>query len=387
MSSFLQLINADLGYAQATVAGLTTIATIGVVFLRLPSRASLYWSYAFMLAFVSTFGVVAGQYAGNEGLRTCSLGLLLGAPALLWSGFREYRDVRSFPWTGPVISIIAGTTLLLLAGSEWFAPAYRVLYLVAALTAGLFFWEWRRLPQRADPALWPLAVVSLLFVALGIVSNVVSVIWPAGDEQFALTRPLSSLGMLVYLACACVAVVGISTRRGRFGPDAEAVARWREFTTAAQQRLATAQAEGSACSILSLWLDDVPELRATAGPTVLSRLNSAFRAEVERTVEPPALVGANGGEVVVVVPQADPIVRDLVRRLLRDVADLEESAEIPGRVSASAGWASTSVAGYDLDALLFIARRAARIAQSEGGDRWQRADGALIERLVSGLER
>ncbi len=76
----------NLGLAQATVATLGTVMIIGLGFLHRPSRSALLWSLAFVLAMTSTWVSVTGAILDDETVRRAGLGLMLGAPALIWSG-------------------------------------------------------------------------------------------------------------------------------------------------------------------------------------------------------------------------------------------------------------------------------------------------------------
>src|SRR3546814_9570890 len=91
---------------------------IGRGLLQRPSRASLLWSLAFVLAMVSTWVTLAGEALGNEPVRVYGLGLMLGAPALIWSGFRARRRVRAMPWTTVAQSLAGGAVLILSSGTR-----------------------------------------------------------------------------------------------------------------------------------------------------------------------------------------------------------------------------------------------------------------------------
>ncbi|MEV8273256.1 hypothetical protein [Microbacterium sp. NPDC077184] len=380
--------SSDLGIWQAGFAAAATSVTVGIAFLRAPSRATLYWTYAFTLALISTFGVIAAQIAENEPARAFALGLLLGAPATLWSGFRAHRGVRAYIWVGPALALLIALTLTLAADSAWFITAYRVCYLLAALSGGLFLWEWNRMPNRSDPVVWPFGVVSVLFVALGVAGAAVGLATRPIDEDFTVTRPLSALGMLVYISAALIAILGLTLARRSSGGSTPAIDReFAAFRDAAGARLARSLPTSEVCSVLIVRLDDLPQLRTTLGAEEIGALTGRMVAALRATAAAGALVSpAAEGAVAAFVARPEGATRDLLRRLLRTVGDLEVDSRLPVQLSASAGWCSTTVGGYDLDALLFIARGAAEVAQERGGDQWERADGSFIERLVTGLE-
>ncbi|GAA2998301.1 hypothetical protein [Microbacterium aurantiacum] len=378
----------DLGIWQAAFAAVATSITVGIAFLRAPSRATLYWTYAFTLALVSTFGVIAAQIAENESGRVFSLGLLLGAPATLWSGFRAYRGVRAHIWVGPALALLIATILTLAADMSWFTTAYRVSFLLASLSGGLFLWEWSRMPNRADPVIWPFGVVSVLFVALGVVGALVGLTTRPIDEDFTVTRPLSALGMLIYIVAALIAILGLTVpRRAPTGSTPAIDADFDAFRAAAGARLERALPVSEVCSLLVIRVDDLPQLRTTLGGDQVGDLTARVVDTLRCTAGAGALVApAAEGVAVALVARPEGATRDLLRRLLRAVGDLEVDSRLPVQLSASAGWCSTTVGGYDLDALVFIARGAAEVAQERGGDQWERADGTFIERLVTGLE-
>ena len=63
-----------------------------------------------------------------------------------------------------------------------------------------------------------------------------------------------------------------------------------------------------------------------------------------------------------------------LRAILGSVSIIDLDAPATGiRSSASIGWATASVAGYDYDALVAAAASAACRARDAGGDQWKRA--------------
>ncbi|MET2011633.1 hypothetical protein ABXJ56_08800 [Microbacterium chocolatum] len=388
MDIFRTIGTTDFGIWQAVFAAAATAITVGIAFLRAPSRATLYWTYAFTLALVSTFGVIAAQIAENEPARAFALGLLLGAPATLWSGFRAHRGVRAHIWVGPALALLIAVVLTVAAGSEWFATAYRVSYLLAALSGGLFLWEWNRMPDRSDPVIWPFGVVTILFVAMGVAGAIVRLSTRPIDEDFTVTRPLSAVGMLVYIVTALIAILGLTVARRATGGSTPLIDRqFAAFRDTADARLQRALPTSEVCSVLVVRLDDLNQLRTTLGAEEIGAVTERMVEALRTTAGAGTLVSPTAeGAVAVFAARPEGATRDLLRRLLRAVGDLEVDSRMPVQLSASAGWCSTTVGGYDLDALLFIARGAAEVAQERGGDQWERADGSFIERLVTGLE-
>ena len=382
-------IAVGLGIAQAAIATLATMLTIGIAFLAKPSRATLFWSSAFALAMVSTFGVAAGAAAEAETVRRIFLGILMGAPALLWSGFRAFWGVRALPWVGPLVGAASAALLVAAGDTIWFSPAYRVVFFAASVCAGLFFIDWVRVPARRDRVALPFAIMSLAFFAAGAANGIAGFVFPAttGDD-LALLRLVASIGMLAYTACALVAVIGISTRDSAFARSSEAPAGWQRFQLTAVERLARAQQSGEPWSVVYLQLDDAAEIRQMGGAAVLGELSRRFLDTVRSVFPAESDVGSPAaGTAVVLLPRNDAAVRDHLRTVLERISNLDVDVSLPIRPSASAGWAPVSVVGYDLDALLYMGREAATLASENGGDRWERVGVTVTDRLLNPLQR
>jgi hypothetical protein len=372
-----------IGIAQATITTLATMIAIGVAFLVKPGRPTLYWSCAFTLAMVSTFGVIAGGYNDAEIVRRISLGLLLGAPALLWSGFRALWGERAYVWAGPALSVLSATALVVAGDSGWFAPAYRLAYVFAAAFAILLFVDWLRFGDRRDRLVLPLAIVSVAFGISAAVSGVMGLIAaPAGTDELGTLRVTSSIGMLIYVTCAVVATVG-TTLRGVTRRSSTYSTVWEEFHDLAADRLLRGQRAGEAWSMVSLRMDDLAELRQAAGPAALGVASDRF-AVVVRSVFPSdsTVASPDTGTLFVLVPRPDTVVRDLLRTCLERVARLDVPGRLPVHLSASVGWASTSTVGYDANALIYLSREATVLADQNGGDRWERVNATVVERLL-----
>ena len=382
-------IAVGLGIAQAAIATLATMLTIGIAFLAKPSRATLFWSFAFALAMVSTFGVAAGAAAETETVRRIFLGILMGAPALLWSGFRAFWGVRALPWIGPAVGAASAALLVAAGDTIWFSPAYRVVFFAASVCAGLFFVDWVRVPARRDRVALPFAIMSLAFFAAGAANAIAGFVFPAttGDD-LTLVRLVTSIGMLAYTACALVAVIGISTRDTAFARSSDAPAGWQRFQLTAAERLMRAQQSGEPWSVVYLRLDDAAEIRQMGGAAVLGELSRRFLDTVRSVFPAESDVGSpTPGTAVVLLPRNDVVVRDHLRTVLERISSLDVDVSLPIRPSASAGWAPVSVVGYDLDALLYMGREAATLASENGGDRWERVGVTVTDRLLNPLQR
>ncbi|MBW9095609.1 hypothetical protein JNB62_18170 [Microbacterium jejuense] len=384
------LSGVDLGIAQAVITTLATMLTIGIAFLVKPGRPTLYWSFAFALAMVATYGVVAGDVTGMETLRRASLGALMGSPALLWSGFRAEWSMRSHVWAGPVLAVGAALALGLAGDLVWFTPAYRTVFFVASVFAALFVIDWARRGSaaRADRLLLPLAIVSIAFFVTGTATFIAGFVFrPSGGDDFALVRLISSAGMLVYVACALIAVVGTTARDSGLGRATTVSTAWQQFERTASERLLRAERSSEPWSVVFLEFDDAADIRQSAGAPAFVRLSERLEATVRDVFPAESDVGSpSAGAVVALVPRAEAAVRDLLRTTLERITELDVDGALPIRPTASAGWAPTSVLGFDLDTLVYTGREAARLASSKGGDRWERVSATIVERLISRSE-
>ncbi len=389
MTDLLADSGLNLGVAQAVITTLATMLTIGVAFLVKPGLPTLYWSLAFTLAMLATYGVVAGDVTGLETLRRASLGALMGAPALLWSGFRASWGLRPHAWAGGAVAAGAALILAAVDGLVWFTVAYRVVFFAASVFAGLFVLDWARAAgRRADRLLLPMVVMSIAFVVTGTATLIAGVAFPpSGGDDFELVRVISSVGMLAYVACALIAVVGSAARDSGLGRSATNSTAWQQFERIAWDRLMRAEKAADPWSIVYLRLDDAADIRQTAGASAFANLSERLEEEVREVFPAEADVGApTAGAVVVLVPRTDAVVRDLLRTILERVTRIDVHGALPIRPTASAGWAPASVLGYDLDALVYTGREAAALASEKGGDRWERVGATVVERLISRSE-
>ena len=362
---------ANLGLAQATVATLATVMVIGLGFLHRPSRSALLWSLAFVLAMSSTWISVAGSVVGDEAIRRAGLGLMLGAPALIWSGFRARRGVAALPWIAVLQSLVTTAAFVLAVNPQLYGITFRLAFLGAAAFAGLTIAEIRRAADRVERLTLPLSIVSAGFVALAGAIVVAGLALPSNAQDLQLPRILNGLAMLIYLVCATVSVLYF-TSVSPVGTDT--ASSWPHFTVTAAERLARAhRAQESSWAVLSVRLDDPEQIRSTIGESGWSRVVTAFEDLVAATFPAEADIGRPArGRVVVVVCRPGPVLREHVRTLLRRVTEIDADEWSDVQLSASVGWVPAESAGYDLVELVQRAEEAALTATGLGGDRWER---------------
>lgn len=369
----------------AAITTLATIVAIGVAFLARPSKATLYWAFAFALAMLATSASAAGEVLPFEPLRRAGLGALMGAPAFLWSGYRAHWGLRAFPWCGAIVAVVWACLLGLPAFDPWYLLLYRCAFLTAAAFAALFVIDWLRAgSRRRDPLTAPLAVASLIFVVLGIS---VALSWTSaapGMRDLQLARVISSVLMIVYVVCAAAAVTAVSTRAAMAARRSSAVGDWDAFQELAGARLREGVRVGESLSFVYLQLDDLREIRRAAGAGTVSRLTRQFVDEVREVFPTKSLIDSPApGAAVALISLGEASVRDRLRILLERISMIDAGGRLPIHPSASAGWAPTSVVGYELDALLYMAREASVVATQDGGDRWERVGIAVTERILS----
>ena len=362
---------ANLGLAQATVATLATVMVIGLGFLHRPSKAALLWSLAFVLAMSSTWISVMGSVIGEEAVRRAGLGLMLGAPALIWSGFRARRNVPALPWIAVVQPAVSAVAFILAIEPAVYGMAFRVAFLGAAVFAGLTIVEIRHAADRWERLALPLTVVSAGFVALAAAIVVAGLALPSNAQDLQLPRILNSLAMLIYLVCATVSILYFTS----VSPVGTlAATSWPQFTVTAADRLARARrAHETSWAVLAIHLDDPEQIRSTIGENSWNRVVTAFEALVASSLPAEADLGRPArGRMVAVVCRPGPVLREHVRILLRRVTEMDAEEWTDVQLSASVGWVPAEAAGYDFDELVRQADSAALTATRLGGDRWER---------------
>ncbi len=382
MIDLILLDGPGVGIAQVAIATAATMLAIGVAFLMAPSRSTLWWSLTFTLVMVASYGMVAGSADGFEPVRGISVGLMMGAPALLWSGFRALRGARNLAWIGPVVSVLSMGALALSSGTDWYASLSRFVFLAASVFGLLLFVEWRRMPRRQDPLQWPLAIVSLAFPVVGVLGvagaiGVVNRLWlPITDGvDPAVVRLVGSIGIVLYVVCAIVAVLDILIANGSAGAGRRTArgavagaARGRGSGRARAQRQQVFVAGSSSPT----WI----EIQTAAGSTALSQLTERFQAAVRDVFLAEAEVGApNAARAVVVVPRPDAAIRRVdpiraARDLVHDPRTVVRAAVGERRL------------GADVD--LRLRPRIAALLQSRGGRARPRERRRPVERGLAG---
>ena len=353
---------ATLDLAQVVVATVATIRMIGVGFVHRPSRATAVWSLAFVIVMITAHATMISWSNDATTLRLISMGTLLSAPTLLWSGLRAHRGAPGYEWLAAVVAVGASLALVASAGTDAYVWAFRLSFGATAVFAALTFVELLRRPERAGGASMPLAAFSLLVAAIAAVSIATGLAAP-GDpaESLEFLRTVNSLGMLAYIVCALVTLLFIAreTRARAAGRDSRSSRR-------------IGSPAPSARALVYAQIDDADDLRTVTGDAGFTSIVERLRSDVVEIFPTEADIGwfAPAG-VAVLVAQPSIVLRERVRSLLRAFAT--SGAGVRVGTSASVGWAGVAEFGYDVETLLAAARGAAERAAEAGGDRWERA--------------
>lgn len=365
----------QLGIPHAAIATLGVVLFIGLGFIARPRMSTLWWSFAFLLTMVASFGYLAALVNESEQLRRASLGLMMGAPALIWAGLRAYRGVRSFAWVGLVVSALSIAALLAPGDTEWYVPVYRVVFFVCSAFGAAFVWEWTRMVDRRERILIPVVILSGLFTVAGLATLVGGFFaGSTSTDSLAATRVFSSVGMLIFMVCIMVSLLPLVTPGSRTTGAGAAADHWQRFRATATGRLDRARESGdTGWALLRIELDDAEDLEEAGGISVFYRLVRDMTARVRSVFPADADVSAApDGTILVLVARPEAVVRELVRQTLREISVRDPAAPVTVTPSASIGWAGVQMSGYDLDTLLSVTAEAAATARAKGGDRWER---------------
>lgn len=373
----------NLALAQATVATLGVVIMIGVAFLDRPHRSTLLWSIAFLLAMISSWGVVLAETIDSEAVRRVALGLLMGAPGFIWAGFRTLRGAASRWWLAALLSAVSPALLVAAGATEVYSVLFRLIFFLSAVFAFLLLVEWLRLPDRGDTVLYPLVVISVLDSALAAFVAVAGLIFPASSgDDLQFVRSVNQLGFIIYMVCALVSLVGFATRRERVVlPGARSA--WEDFVAGCRDRLVRARRRGErSWALLVFRLDDEADVRDAVGVTGFDAVCDSFsRAICDALPADADIAERRPGTVAVLVSRPEPVIRAALRGALGRVGRMENAGGMEIQVSASVGWVAVDPGDTadgegdgDVEALIERAEAAADTATRAGGDRWERVN-------------
>ncbi|MCR2801923.1 hypothetical protein QNO21_01930 [Microbacterium sp. zg-Y818] len=369
------MIDPMIGVVFVALATVNAAVMIGLGFLHRPSQAGAVWVFSFTLAMVTAYGWVAADATGSLALRAGCAGALLGSTMFVWTGLRTWRGApRTYTWVAAALTVVLCVVLPLAASAGGFGVAFRFAFALAALVAALTLVELVRAGSRQRHKIMPLALASAGFIVLAAVYIVEGLMQGApapGTDGLQLMRELNSMTAILYGQAATVTLL-LLTREG--APAPRVTAAETPFCAVARDRLRRAEAVGDRWwCVLDVRLDDPGDLREAFSATEFARIADRFARDVRETLPPDADVDVRDEtRVVVLLPRPEGAVRQLLSRLLDQVATPDPGEPVAVRRSASIGWASVEAVGYDLDHLLDAAQAAGADAQRHGGDRWER---------------
>lgn len=358
-----------------TLSTVCTTIMIGLGFLPHPSRESAIWATAFTLAMVGTYVDAAAGSLGATWLAGIAAGFNVAGIGLIWVGIRvrvRRRRVQLVPTL--IVSVMIGVALAFSTdtAAQPVVMATR-LALVAALSAAVVLELVAvRAPQRITTL--PLIVGAGLigtFALFWLVTGVTRLSID-GASAVLLAAPYTPAATVIVLVTALVTLLLLVRVES---PPTEGNSRT-SFRAVATDRLARAERFDDAWwSILDVRLDDPNALSEASGPLAYTRVLDRFDSDVSAIVPAEAdLDRVDPTRMLVLLPRHEAAVRPVLRALLERVATISSDQSVDLRLSASIGWASVSLIGYDLDDLIAAASAAADEAQLAGGDRWERAN-------------
>lgn len=356
----------------SALATLTSMIMIGLGFLYRPGPATLLWSSMFVLVTLSAYATVIAGAASIHLLGDAAAGAAMGAPALVWSGLRADRGVRSYAWVGPVQGAISAAVYVGTDSTGIHSLVFSLVYFASTIWAALSVRELMLRPERGGGRLLPLTLASALLPTIGIASLVVSSVTWYMTPASPVLPDLKALGQILYLTCAIVTLLSLARM-----PWAVGVAERRDvFTLTAVERLRRAEeADETGWSLVAVSLDDPEALRIAGGDSAFRSIFARFEADVYAAFPVEADIGADGADgFLVLLSRPDAVVRDCIRNLLERVSTVTDDQPLAVEFSASVGWTDVRTSGYELSALRDAAHAAMERARAAGGHRWDRAE-------------
>ncbi|WP_193598133.1 hypothetical protein [Microbacterium sp. YJN-G] len=372
------MITSTLAMPLIALSTLATIIFIGLGFLPRPSRATALWSAAFAVAMVGSYVWLAQGFTPfPQQLRALGSALTIAPMPLIWSGLRAYRGLRrQYVALSVAVVVILPAFLLTAVALGIYPISFRIAFASLAVFAVLIFLDLMKLgPQLRDEAL-PLIGVSAAYVVFSAITIINAAFQASGEIQPAdslqFIRTLNLIGVNVYITCALITLLLLTTRSG-VNPSPH-----RDFERIVRNRLNRAQAaEDQWWALLDIRLDDPDEIRLATSASAFNAVSEKFARDIDSVFPADAdIERMNASRFLVLVPRPQGGVRDLVTELLERVSAPLGAQPMQLRLSASIGWAPVSVAGYGFDELVNSAAQAALTASAKGGDRWERIRGS-----------
>lgn len=368
------MITSSLAMPLIATTTLATIIFIALGFMPTPSRAAALWSAAFSSAMVGSYMWLAYELWDLPTFRALGAGLAIAPMALIWSGLRARRRAkRQYVALSVAYLIVMPAVLLASAFTPAYGVTFRVVLAVTAVFAAMTIIELIRLGQQKRDESYPLLGACAAFIIFAVVSIVDGVLVARritdNPDSLQFLRTIDLVGIIVFVICALVTTM-LLTARGQRGQRTAHSA----FETTVRDRLNRAEAANDPWwSVLDIRLDDPDEIRGASSTAAFNSTSDRFARDVDLALPADAdLEQMSATRVIALLPRAQGGVREILADLLERLANVDESQAVPIRLSASIGWAQVQTAGYGFDDLLAAASAAVKVAQANGGDRWER---------------
>lgn len=377
-------VNVDITTSMVAVVTVLTAMVIGLGTLARPSRATVIWGAAFGLGMLGAYLWLAGQQSDVQVLRAAASALLLCFEPLIWIGLRMHFGRRA-RWSSVIpFLLIAPTLLVATADSPWYLPSFTLVFLGSGVFGALVAAELLRDKTVARDIVLPLVLASCGLAVVAVVSAVSALLsgGAGSDDQLSALRGMNAVGTVVVSTCAAftlVLMVRADAKRRDAGDLAER----------ARRRLRKAEAQNDQpWSVLDIRLDDPADLREASTGSAFALIVDRFHHDIQESLPASADADrAEDGRAIVLIRGGDESVRHHLRGILTRISVIDREATVTGiRSSASIGWATASVVGYDYDELVAAAARAAARARAAGGDQWKRATTADLSPIETAVD-
>lgn len=356
---------------------LVLVATLG--FLALPVRATMLWTMALALALVSSWAAMTATSAGlAPSARTIALAPLVGVPALVWSGFRAMRGVRTWAWIGPLISVATVPVLWAVQGVTGGRFALFVFLVFAANFAVILVIE-LAVVSRAFLRLTVPIIAASLALALIIVTAIVIELATGAATDIDFVHTFLSMTVIIYVICLTATVLSL-VATWRAAPSATGIAdpvltltRFTEITSERLRRVRNRRER--TWTFIDLRIDELRKIRSATGEVAVNTVAAHFERTVVSCFPADADIGrGETGQVFVLVSLPSVTARESVRTILKQISHGYTSNPLAVRLTASAGIVSVDPDNANLPQLREQAAEAVEVARAEGGDRWHRVD-------------
>lgn len=370
----------DLSVARTAIVTTCVVLVIWLGLLARPSRAMLYFTLAFLLALLGTYGSMVSAAFGMDVIgHPVGIGIAFGAPMLIWSGIREANGRRAYPWIGFAQSAVSIGLLAFTTYLPFGFDLFRWLYFFAALGAALGGIEVMRGVYRGSRFSSPLVTISFAgvgFALIGVAPTIVPGIAEAQSDILFLRS--AALATSIYIICATVSLLFLVNRRPGARDVLEALDAFAPpalFSAMTRERLhRAALRRETSWTIVDLRIDDAADIRAAVGEVAFGGICRRFESIIASTLPAEADLGrVVAGHVLVLIAQPARSVQELVRPILAAFSADDAASPISVRISASAGIAPVQPRSDTVESLVEAAAGAAEAAQAAGGDQWMLA--------------